>query len=99
MVLVLCAAATAIEGFDAQNIGYVAPTIIHEWHLPPHQFTPVFVSGLAGLLIGCLAIAPLADWLGRKWVLVGTLGDVRCFLFGFRRRSFYRFAERPAVPH
>jgi MFS transporter, AAHS family, 4-hydroxybenzoate transporter len=71
-VLSLCAAVTALEGFDAQNIGYVAPAIIREWHSQPHDFTVVFVSGLIGLLIGCLLVAPLADWLGRRRVLIGT---------------------------
>lgn len=71
-VLSLCAAATALEGYDAQNIGYVAPAIIREWHSPAHDFTVVFVSGLIGLLIGCLLVAPLADWLGRRRVLIGT---------------------------
>jgi MFS transporter, AAHS family, 4-hydroxybenzoate transporter len=71
-VLLLCAAATALEGFDAQNIGYVAPAIIREWHSPAHDFTVVFVSGLVGLLIGCLVVAPLADRLGRRRVLIGS---------------------------
>ncbi len=73
LVLVCCAAAAAIEGFDTQNIGYVAPAIIRDWHIPPHEFTTVFVSGLIGLLIGCLVVAPLADWLGRKRILIGCL--------------------------
>jgi MFS transporter, AAHS family, 4-hydroxybenzoate transporter len=73
LVLTLCAASAAIEGFDAQNIGYLAPAIIRDWHIPLHGFTTVFVSGLVGLLIGCIAIAPLADWIGRRKVLIGTL--------------------------
>jgi AAHS family 4-hydroxybenzoate transporter-like MFS transporter len=72
-VLVLCAGAVAFEGFDAQNIGYVAPAIIRDWQVAAHDFTTVFVSGLVGLLVGCLCIAPLADWLGRRKILIGTL--------------------------
>jgi MFS transporter, AAHS family, 4-hydroxybenzoate transporter len=72
LVLALCAAAVAIEGFDAQNIGYVAPAIIRDWHVPAHAFTTVFVSGLFGLLVGCLCIAPLADLFGRRRILIGT---------------------------
>jgi MFS transporter, AAHS family, 4-hydroxybenzoate transporter len=72
LVLGLCAAAVALEGFDAQSIGFVAPAVIHEWHLAPQQFTPAFVVGLAGLLLGCLVVAPLADWFGRKKVIVGA---------------------------
>jgi MFS transporter, AAHS family, 4-hydroxybenzoate transporter len=79
LVLLLCAAAVATEGFDAQNIGYVAPAIIRDWHIPPHEFTTVFVSGLVGLLIGCFAIAPLADWLGRRWILIGSLAAFGIF--------------------
>ena len=87
LVLVLCAAAVATEGFDAQNIGYVAPAIIRDWHIPPHEFTTVFVSGLVGLLMGCVAIAPLADWLGRRWVLIGTLAALASFPWHQRLRN------------
>jgi MFS transporter, AAHS family, 4-hydroxybenzoate transporter len=72
LVLVLCAVAVSFEGFDAQNIGYVAPAIIRDWHVAAHDFTTVFVSCLVGLLVG-LCIAPLADWLGRRKILIGTL--------------------------
>jgi AAHS family 4-hydroxybenzoate transporter-like MFS transporter len=51
MVLCLCAACALLEGFDAQNIGFVAPAIIREWGLSAHSFTPAFIDGLLGLLI------------------------------------------------
>jgi MFS transporter, AAHS family, 4-hydroxybenzoate transporter len=60
----------ALDGFDAQMIGYVAPAVMRDLHAAPAQFTPVFAFGLFGLLVGCLAIAPLADWIGRKRILV-----------------------------
>jgi AAHS family 4-hydroxybenzoate transporter-like MFS transporter len=77
LVMVLMTFTTAIDGFDAQMIGYVAPSIIRQFKVPPHEFTSVFAIGLTGLLIGCLAIAPLADWIGRKRVLLGS-----CIFFG-----------------
>ncbi len=70
LILVLMACTSALDGFDAQMIGYVAPAVIRDLHVAPHEFTPVFAIGLVGLLIGCLVIAPLADWIGRKRVLV-----------------------------
>jgi AAHS family 4-hydroxybenzoate transporter-like MFS transporter len=79
LVLVLCAAAAAIEGFDTQNIGYVAPAIIRQWHLAQHSFTIVFVSGLIGLLFGCLIVAPLADWIGRRRVMIATIAAFGVF--------------------
>ncbi len=70
LVLVLMALTSALDGFDAQMIGYVAPAVIRDLHVAPPQFTPVFAIGLVGLLIGCLVIAPLADWIGRRRVLI-----------------------------
>jgi AAHS family 4-hydroxybenzoate transporter-like MFS transporter len=43
---------------------------MRDLQVAPAQFTPVFAFGLLGLLVGCLAIAPLADWIGRKRILV-----------------------------
>jgi AAHS family 4-hydroxybenzoate transporter-like MFS transporter len=78
-VLCLCALCALLEGMDAQNIGFVAPAIIRDWALPPHSFTPAFMSGLFGLLIGCLFIAPLADKIGRKSILVGSVASFALF--------------------
>jgi MFS transporter, AAHS family, 4-hydroxybenzoate transporter len=78
-VLCLCAMCALFEGLDAQNIGFVAPAIIREWALPSHSFTPAFMSGLFGLLIGCLFIAPLADKVGRKTILLGSVASFALF--------------------
>jgi AAHS family 4-hydroxybenzoate transporter-like MFS transporter len=73
LVLILCAACATLEGFDALNIAFVAPAVVHEWGLHAHAFTPAFMAGLAGLLIGCLCIAPIADKFGRKRVMLGSV--------------------------
>ncbi|HEY2226572.1 MAG TPA: MFS transporter [Xanthobacteraceae bacterium] len=72
LVVTLMGLTAALDGFDAQMIGYVAPAVVRDLHLGPGQFTPVFAFGLFGLLVGCLAIAPLADWLGRKRILIAS---------------------------
>ncbi len=72
-VLLLSGACALLEGFDALNIAFVAPAVVRDWHLPPHSFTPAFMAGLAGLLVGCLFIAPLADKFGRKRVMLGSV--------------------------
>jgi AAHS family 4-hydroxybenzoate transporter-like MFS transporter len=77
LVMVLMTFTTAVDGFDAQMIGYVAPAVIQQFKVPPGGFTSVFAIGLAGLLVGCLAIAPLADLIGRKRVILGS-----CIFFG-----------------
>jgi AAHS family 4-hydroxybenzoate transporter-like MFS transporter len=70
LVVTLMGLTAALDGFDAQMIGYVAPAVLRDLHVGPAQFTPVFAFGLFGLLVGCLVIAPLADWVGRKRILV-----------------------------
>ena len=77
LVLVLMTFTTAVDGFDAQMIGYVAPAVIRQFKVLPHDFTAVFALGLTGMLVGSLVIAPLADWIGRRRVLLGS-----CFFFG-----------------
>jgi AAHS family 4-hydroxybenzoate transporter-like MFS transporter len=72
LVMVLMTLAAAVEGIDAQMIGYVAPAVIRQFKVPPYEFTSVFAIGLGGLLVGCIAIAPLGDWIGRKRVLLGS---------------------------
>lgn len=73
LVLCLSGACALLEGFDAQNIGFVAPVLVREWGLAAHSFAPAFMSGLFGLLLGCLFIAPLADRFGRKTVMLGSV--------------------------
>jgi MFS transporter, AAHS family, 4-hydroxybenzoate transporter len=69
-VLVLCAGALFMDGFDTQAIGYVAPEIVREWKLGRGALGPVFSAGLFGLMIGALIFGPIADRLGRKRIIV-----------------------------
>jgi AAHS family 4-hydroxybenzoate transporter-like MFS transporter len=69
-VAALCAAVVFMDGFDAQAIGYVAPTLSKAWNLKPGELGPVFSAGLFGLMLGALAFSPLADRIGRKPIIV-----------------------------
>jgi AAHS family 4-hydroxybenzoate transporter-like MFS transporter len=81
LVAALCAAVVFMDGFDAQAIGYVAPSISKSWGLRPGALGPVFGAGLFGLMLGALVCGPLADRVGRKAVIVGcTLAFGICAL-------------------
>ena len=69
-VLVLCGLAVALDGFNTQAIGYVAPAIARDWHLGREALSPVFASGLIGLMIGALSFGPVADRFGRRRIII-----------------------------
>jgi AAHS family 4-hydroxybenzoate transporter-like MFS transporter len=69
-IVIICFTAVLLDGFDAQIIGFVAPAVIAELKVQPQLLARVFSAGLFGILVGCLFLAPLADWLGRRWVMI-----------------------------
>jgi len=80
-VVCLCALVVALDGFDAQALGFVAPALSKDLHLAPGALGPVFGASLFGVMIGSLLFGALADYFGRKWlviagVLVFALGSL-----------------------
>ena len=71
-VVALCTAVVFVEGFDAQSIGYVAPSITRALHLAPGALGPAFGAGLLGLMLGAMFIAPFSDRIGRRGVIIGS---------------------------
>ena len=69
-VIVLCALVVALDGFDAQALGFVAPALAKDLHLGPGALGPVFGASLFGVMMGSLLFGALADYLGRKWLVV-----------------------------
>ncbi|WP_323121855.1 MFS transporter [Burkholderia alba] len=72
MLLALCGLCLVIDGFDAQAMGYVAPSVIAEWGVPKQALGPVFSASLFGMLLGALGLSVLADRIGRRPVLIGS---------------------------
>ena len=74
---VLCAAVLFVDGFDVQGITYVVPTLTREWGLVRGQLWPALTGGLVGVMLGAMLLAPLADRVGRRKVIVYS-----CVAFG-----------------
>lgn len=73
LVFALCLAVVMLDGFDTAAIGYVAPSLVSEWHVAKPDLGPVLSAALFGLAGGALSAGPLADRLGRKTVLIGAI--------------------------
>lgn len=73
LVYALCFFIILLDGFDTAAIGYIAPSLLKEWGLTKPMLAPVLSAALFGLAAGALLSGPLADALGRKRVLVGSV--------------------------
>jgi AAHS family 4-hydroxybenzoate transporter-like MFS transporter len=72
-VLLLCASAMLVDGFDTQTIGYVAPALSVALAVKPAALGMVFAAGGLGAILGGLVLAPYADRVGRKPIIVGSM--------------------------
>jgi MFS transporter, AAHS family, 4-hydroxybenzoate transporter len=67
---ILCGFCLIMDGFDVQAIGYVAPAIKQEWHIPDPVLGRVLTAALVGVLVGSLVLSMLADKIGRRPILI-----------------------------
>jgi len=58
------------DGFDAQTIGFLAPSIADSTKIPIGTFGPIFSASLIGLMIAAMLAGPIADRWGRKWPII-----------------------------
>ena len=75
----LCCLAAMAEGFDIQSMGVAAPGMAPALHLTRDQLGPAFSASTVGLLFGAILIGALADRIGRKWALIGSLAVFGAF--------------------
>lgn len=71
VTMLLCGMVIVLDGFDAQSIGFLAPSMADSLHVPVRTFGPVFGAALFGLMISSLTAGLLADRWGRKWPIIG----------------------------
>ena len=69
----LCFLIVLADGFDTAAIGFIAPSLLKEWGLDKPALKGVLSAALFGLAAGALSSGPLADWLGRKKLLVASV--------------------------
>ena len=74
LVFAVCFLMNALDGMDVLVISYAAPVLAQEWAIAPASLGVVFSAGLLGMTAGAMFIAPYADLIGRrKMILLSVL--------------------------
>ena len=74
-----------LDGMDVLIISYAAPAIAKAWNISPANLGIVFSSGLVGMTVGAIFLAPFADRIGRKstMLIAGLLMATCIYLTSF----------------
>jgi MFS transporter, AAHS family, 4-hydroxybenzoate transporter len=73
--VLLCGFVLVLDGFDAQVIGFLTPSIAKTTRIPVHSFGPILSASLVGLMVATMAAGPIADRWGRRWpVIISAFG-------------------------
>jgi AAHS family 3-hydroxyphenylpropionic acid transporter len=78
-IIAMCFCVSVLEGFDLQVIGIVAPQLVPYFKLNPQQAGLAFSASTMGLVIGAVFFGWLADRVGRKRVLMGSVAAFGIF--------------------
>ena len=75
-VMAICFILNMLDGMDVLLVSYAAPVLADDWGIRPEMLGVIFSAGLVGMAIGCLLIAPFADVIGRKKMILIALTDI-----------------------
>lgn len=77
LIVFLCFCIIALDGMDIAIMGFIAPSLKAAWGIGNAELAVVISAALIGLAIGAMVSGPLADWRGRKTIIIASV-----FLFG-----------------
>jgi benzoate transport len=85
LVVGLCLVINALDGFDVQVMSFTANAVTTEWALTSSELGVLLSAGLIGVGAGSLFIAPWADRIGRRPLIVGAaaVAGIGMLLSGF----------------
>src|SRR5438309_10311018 len=62
-----------VDGYDSMMISFLAPWLAKDLALSPTDMGKIFGVGYVGAIVGAIAVGSLADWIGRKPMLIASL--------------------------
>lgn len=69
----MCISINIIDGFDILVMAFTAEHVSSEWKLNASQLGGLFSAGIIGIAIGSMLIAPQADKVGRRTIIITCL--------------------------
>jgi benzoate transport len=81
-VVSLCVLANICDGLDTTSIAYAAPSLLREWSISPQSFGIVLSAGAFGMLVGSILVAPQADKVGRRTIILAATTISSICMFG-----------------
>ncbi|GAA3119180.1 MFS transporter [Planomonospora alba] len=72
-VIVVCVLLNVVDGFDVLVMSYTSAAVSDEWSLSDSQLGLLLSAGLVGMALGSLLLAPLADRVGRRALILACL--------------------------
>ncbi len=78
---IMCIVLNMLDGFDVLAVAFTAAHISKDWGLNGKQVGLLLSSGLIGMAIGSLLLAPLADRVGRRTLVVVCLAIISAGMF------------------
>ncbi len=73
-VVIMCFILNMNDGIDVLVVSYTGSEFMAEWGLTKALQGYVYSAGLAGMTLGCLFIAPIADKIGRRKLFIFAVG-------------------------
>ncbi|MFC4121460.1 MFS transporter [Nonomuraea zeae] len=73
LAIAVCVLLNVLDGFDLLVMAFTAPAVAGEWQLSGTQLGLVLSSAPVGMAAGSLVVAPNADRVGRRKVILGCL--------------------------
>jgi benzoate transport len=73
LAIATCVALNALDGFDVLSISFASPGIAREWGIDRAALGVVLSMELLGMAVGSVLLGQLADRIGRREIVFGSL--------------------------
>ncbi|MFV2119319.1 MFS transporter [Streptomyces sp. Act-28] len=82
LIVALCTFMNCLDGFDVMAVAFTGPSVTEEFALDGSEFGLLVSVGLIGMAIGSMLLAPFADLIGRRPLILISLALGTIGMFG-----------------